>query len=114
MTTGWRASEYPAEGKQDAKKTLVQSARSAARTKNSYFNSFYSRLAARRGANRAAVAVGRKLLEVCYYMIRDNASYKDLGPDYFARRNADRILKSNIKRIEALGYKVSIEAAEVA
>jgi transposase len=113
-SAGKRKSGKTRKGNKTLKKTLVQCARSAARTKGSYFNSFYSRLAARRGANRAAVAVGRKILEVCYYMIRDNASYKDLGPDYFARRNADRILKSNIKRIEALGYKVSIEATEVA
>jgi len=97
------------KGNSTLKKTLVQSARSAAKSKNTYFNSFYSRLAARRGANRAAVALGRKILEVCYYIIRDEAKFHDLGADYFLKLNKSRILKSSIKRIESLGYKVQIE-----
>ena len=97
------------KGNSTLKKTLVQCARAAARSKNTYFNSFYSRLAARRGANRAAVALGRKILEVCFYMIRDGTQFRDLGADYFLVLNKNRILKSSIKRIESLGYKVTIE-----
>jgi transposase len=102
------------KGNKTLKKTLVQSAHSAARVKNSYLSSFYSKLAARRGANKAAVATARKILEICYYMMRDNAAYRDLGSDYFARKNGEAILKSKIKQIEALGYKVSVEATGAA
>ena len=103
------------KGNSTLKKTLVQSARSAARSNNTYFNAFYSRLAARRGANRAAVALGRKILEVCYYIIRDGTQFHDLGADYFLKLNKSRILKSSIKRIESLGFKIQIiEEAEVA
>jgi len=96
------------KGNGTLKKTLVQSARAAARSKNTYFNSFYSRLAARRGANRAAVALGRKILEVCYYMIRDKTHFKDIGADYFLKLNENRILRSSIKRIESLGFSVTL------
>jgi transposase len=102
------------KGNNTLKKTLVQCARAGARSKNTYFNSFYSRLAARRGANRAAVALGRKILEICYYIIRDGTKYQDLGADYFLKLNKSRILKSSIKRIESLGYKVEIEVPIVA
>ena len=100
------------KGNNTLRKTLVQSARSAARSKDTYFNSFYSRLAARRGGNRAAVALGRKILEICYYMIRDGTTFNDLGANYFTKRNTDRILNSSIKRIESLGFKVQIEPCD--
>ena len=92
----------------------MQSARAAARSKNTYFNSFYSRLAARRGGNRAAVALGRKMLEICYYLIKNETHFIDLGSDYFMKANSKRILNSSIKRIESLGFKVQIEAKETA
>jgi hypothetical protein len=41
---------------------LVRDARSAARTKSTYLSVLYHRLAARRGANRAAVAVAHAML----------------------------------------------------
>jgi transposase len=97
------------KGNSTLKKTLVQSARAAARSKNTYFSAFYSRLASRRGANRAAVALGRKILEVCYCMIKDGTAFRDLGADYFLRLNTDRILRSSVKRIESLGFRVQIE-----
>ena len=100
------------KGNNTLRKTLVQSARSDARSKDTYFNSFYSRLAARRGGNRAAVALGRKILEISYYMIRDGTTFNDLGANYFTKRNTDRILNSSIKRIESLGFKVQIEPCD--
>jgi transposase len=96
------------KGNSTLKKTVVQSARAAARSKNTYFNSYYSRLAARRGANRAAVALGRKILEICYYMIRDGKHFHDIGADYFLKMNANRIRNSSVKRLESLGYDVEL------
>ena len=102
------------KGNSTLKKTVIQSARSAARSKNTYFNSFYSRLAARRGVNRATVALGRKILEICYYMIKDGTHFQDLGADYFLKMNSTKILKSSVKRIESLGYKVTVEEQKTA
>ena len=93
------------------KKTLVQCARAGARKKNSYFQTMYGRIAARRGANIAAVAVARMILEIYYHMVRDGACYEDLGADYFDERNKRHVLRKAIKRIEGLGYSVSIEEA---
>jgi transposase len=113
-SAGKRKRSKTRKGNNTLKKTLVQSARSAARSKDTYFNSFYSRLASRRGANRAAVALGRKILEICYTMIRDGTPFRDLGADYFLKQNKSRILKSSIKRIESLGFKVIIEESNAA
>lgn len=97
------------QGNATLKKTVVQCAKSASRTKNTYLSSQYKRIAARRGANRATVAVGHSILKVCYHLIRDGCRYVDLGDDYFNRRNEEYIVKSNKRRLELLGYKVTLE-----
>lgn len=67
--------------------TLVETARAASRTKHSYFHSQYSKIAARRGHNRACVAVAHSLLIVIYHMLCTKSPYIELGEDYFDRIN---------------------------
>jgi hypothetical protein len=69
----------------------------------------YGRIASRRGRSIATVAVARKILEVCYYMIRDNTPYSDLGADYFTERNRADIAKRSVKKLQSLGFSVTIE-----
>jgi len=69
----------------------------------------YARIASRRGANIAAVAVARTILETYYYMARDGTVYRDLGCDYCDERNKEHIRKRAVKRLEGLGFKVSLE-----
>jgi hypothetical protein len=68
----------------------------------------YRRIASRRGAKVATVAVARTILEICYFMIRDGTHFNDLGADYFTERNRDEIKKRSIKRLESLGYSVTV------
>jgi transposase len=91
------------------KKTLVQSGRAAANSKDTYLNSLYHRIASRRGAKRATVAVGHAILVICYHMIRNRSRYNDLGSDYFRKCNKDALVRQSVKRLEALGYNVSLE-----
>jgi transposase len=97
------------KGNSTLKKTVIQCGKAAGRSKNTYLNSMYRRLASRRGANRAAVAVGHAILKICYYMIRDRSHYRELGADYFNNLNKQDIIKRTVKRIESLGYKVILE-----
>ncbi len=91
------------------KSALVESARGAARTKDCYFESQYSRLAARRGANRAAIAVAHSLLTVIYHVLSDPAcDYQDLGVSYFDELNPVRQVKHLVKRLQSLGYSVAL------
>lgn len=92
------------------KKTLIQCGRSAANSKNTYLNSLYRRIAARRGSKRAIVAVGHAILNVCYHMIKNGVHYHELGANYFEVRNREDIVKRSIKRIEAMGFRVQVEA----
>jgi hypothetical protein len=69
----------------------------------------YRRIAARRGKSVAGVAVARTILEICYYMIRDNTPYSDLGAGYLTERNRIDIMKRSVKRLQSLGFSVTIE-----
>ncbi len=87
---------------------LVEAARAAAITKKSYLSAQYRRIKARRGGKRAAIAVAHSILTIIYHLIRDGTTYNDLGTDYFEARARDRVLHQTVKRIERLGYQVSV------
>jgi len=87
----------------------VECAKAAGRSKNSYLSAQYKRIAARRGRNRATVAVGHSILVIAYHLIKNNVDYQELGADYFEQRRKQDIVKRSIKRLEALGFKVTIE-----
>jgi transposase len=88
---------------------LIESAWGAARTRGSYLNAQFWRLARRRGKNKAAVAVGHSILVAAFHILRDDVDYKDLGGDWFTRRqDAERRRRWHITQLEALGYSVTI------
>jgi transposase len=97
------------QGNKSLKRVLVEAAHAAGRKKDSYFSAQYHRLAARRGKKRAKVAVGRSILETAFHMIERKTAYKDLGSDYFDRRNPEKLAKRLAERIVRLGYKVTCE-----
>lgn len=91
------------------KTTLIECAKVAGHLKNTYFSSQYTRIAARRGKNRATVAVAHTILKTAYYMLKNNASYKEIGPDFFELRQKNQIVNRSVKRLESLGFSVTIE-----
>ena len=68
----------------------------------------YRRLAARRGKKRALIAVGHSLLVIFYHMLKYDVEYQDLGVDYFAKREPERLRNYLVKRLQLLGYQVSL------
>jgi hypothetical protein len=58
---------------------LLEAAHAAARSQGTYLAAQYRRLPARRGAKRAAVAVGYSILVSVYHLLRDGELYHDLG-----------------------------------
>jgi transposase len=88
---------------------LNQAAQAAAHTKGTYLSAQYHRLAARRGKKRAIVAVEHSILVIAYHLIQRQEPYRELGGDYFDRQNPAATAKRLVKRLETLGYTVSIE-----
>ena len=91
------------------RRTLVEAARAASRTKSSYYSAQYSRIARRRGPNKAAVAVAHSMLEVVWHLLSTGALYQDPGADYFERRHDPAVEAKRLQqRIEALGFEVTV------
>ena len=89
---------------------LVEAARAAGRGRT-YLGAQYHRIAARRGANRAAVAVAHSILVIVYHMLSDRRDYHDLGGNYFDERHREQVGRRLTRRLEALGYSVSLSPA---
>jgi hypothetical protein len=51
----------------------------------------------------AAVAVAHSILVIAYQLLKDGRSYRDLGADFFDRRNHDSLERQLVRRLEALG-----------
>ena len=108
-SAGKKKSGHTQKSNSMLKKTLVQCGRAAANSKGTYLNSQYHRIAARRGGKRAVVAVGHSILVICYHLIKNRTRYNDLGADFFQNRNKEAIVRQSVKRLEALGFTVSLE-----
>jgi transposase len=88
---------------------LAEAAWAAGRCKTGYLPEHFRRLAARRGRKRAIVAVGHTILVIAYHLLDRGTSYCDLGPDHFDRRDADRVRRRAVQRLESLGFTVALE-----
>nr|WP_276973910.1 IS110 family transposase [Ferrimicrobium acidiphilum] len=91
------------------KRTIVEAARAAARSKGTYFSAQYSRIARRRGPNKAVVAVANSMLNVVWYLLTNGELYQDLGANYFeSHDDPEAQVKRLSRRIEALGFEVTV------
>lgn len=107
-SAGKRKSGKTTKGSRWLRAALVQAAWAASHTKASYFGAQYRRLVGRRGKKRALVAVAHSLLVVTYHVLRTGRPYQDLGADYFEKLDATRIVTSHVRRLERLGYAVTL------
>jgi len=106
---GKRKSGKTRKGNRWLRSTLVEAAHGAAHTKDTYLASQYHRLVGRRGKKRALVAVGHSLLIISHYVLKRRQAYYDLGSNYFEELHRQRMERNLVKRLENLGYKVTLE-----
>jgi transposase len=107
-SAGKRASGKTRKGNRFLRTSLVQAAHAAARTKGTYLSAQYRRLATRRGKKRAILAVAPSILVMAYYMIQRQEPYHDAGADFFDRLQPEDTARRLIKRLEQLGYQVTL------
>jgi transposase len=107
-SAGKRRSAKTRKGSPWLRAALVEAAHGASRTKDSYLAAQYRRLAARRGAKRAAVAVAHSIIEIMYHLLSSAEGYHDLGLQYFDQRNRQALERRLVGRLERLGFDVSI------
>ena len=109
-SAGKQRSGHTRKGSPWLRSALVESAWAAAKTKQTYLSAQYHRLAARRGGKRAALAVAHSILVIAYYIMARGQTYDDLGGNYFDERDRRQVERRLVKRLEDLGYSVTLEA----
>ena len=114
-SAGKRKSGKTRKGSPWLRVALTEAAQAAGRTKTTYLAALFHRLAARLGRRKAAVAVGHTILVIAYHLLREPDSvYRDLGVDYFDQRDHQALKRRLLRRLEGLGYKVTVEPADPA
>jgi transposase len=111
-SAGVRRRARTREGNPYVKVILLRAAVCASRTVTSYLASRYRRLAARRGPQRAIVALGHQIAIAIYHMLKNHQPYiapKAADPA-LARRNKSNQL---IRELKKLGFEVTCTPANL-
>ena len=96
------------------KSALIQAAWAASRTKDTYLSALFHRLVGRLGKKKALVAVAHAIAVIIYHVLTKSIPYYELGADYFIKLNRKSMERKLVRRLEELGYKVTLEEAESA
>jgi transposase len=107
-SAGKRLSGKTTTGDKYLRTVLCEVAWGVARSPGTYLPAQYHRLARRRGKARAVNAVAHSLLVVIYHVRKAHVPYADLGPDYFDKRDASRLERHDVRRLEHLGDAVTL------
>lgn len=107
-SAGKRLRSRTRKGNRWLRRALTEAAWGASHAKDSYLAAQYRRLAARRGKNRALLAVGHSILVIFYHLLTHDVEYHDLGGDFFNRLQPERLRRYLVKRLHDLGYDVTL------
>jgi transposase len=110
-SAGKRRSGRTHKGSKWLRATLIEAAKAASRTRDTYLAAQYQRLRARRGANKATTAVAHSMLIAAWHMLQAGETYNDPGGDYFARRNPKRTTQRLVAQLQRLGHVVTLHEA---
>jgi transposase len=110
-SAGKRRSGQTRHGSKWLDTALTEAALAATRTDNVYLGAQYQRLRPRRGHGRALGAVKHSILCACWHMLQTGELYRELGGDYFSRRDPERATRRLVTQLERLGHRVTLQAA---
>jgi transposase len=110
-SAGKRRSGRTRKGSKWLRRTLIEAACGAVRTKQAGRTALaghYRRLVARRGRQKAIVAVGHRLLIIVYHVLRHDQSYQEPTPTDLDQRRRRRARDRAIDHLRHLGYDVTV------
>jgi transposase len=113
-SAGKQRSGKTRKGNRALRTGLTQLAHAAALTRGTYLSALYQRLAARRGKKRAIMAVAHSMVVSAFHMLSRNEPYHELGATYFDEHRREHLVDRLTRRLEHLGYRVSLEPVPAA
>jgi len=111
QSAGKRRSGRPRKGSKWLTIALQEAALAATRTNGSYLQAQYQRLRPRIGHGRAIGAVQHSILVAYWHMFTTGETYRDLGGDYYQRRDPEGQIHRLVAQLERLGQHVTLEPA---
>lgn len=93
------------------KTLLVEVAWAAVKKKGSYYKAKFYSLRARRGPKRAIMAIAHRILKAVYFIVKNGATYRELGEDYLAQRKKDSKLSYLRREARKVGYTLVADQA---
>ncbi|MBE3575021.1 MAG: IS110 family transposase [Firmicutes bacterium] len=106
-SAGKRLGARSRQGNQHLKQAMVEAAWAASHTAT-YLGAQFRHLSKRLKSKKATVAVAHSLITIVYHVLHDGVAYNELGQDYFDRRNREYLERQAIRRLEGLGYEVTL------
>ena len=113
-SAGKQRSGKTRQGNQALRTGLTQLAHAAARTKGTYLSALYHRLATRRGKKRAIIAVAHSIVVSAFHRRIRGEPYREWGAHDFDERRHAHLVDQLTRRIERLGYRVTLEPVAAA
>lgn len=110
-SAGKRRSGRRRKGNEYLCHALVESALAVTRAKNTALQAQYRRIMRHAGHKKAAVATAHQILEIAFYIMRDDVEYVEHGADYFDKRRRANAVRRHVRQLEALGYHVTLAEA---
>ena len=111
---GRRLSSATTKGNVWLRRILGEVAWAAIHERGSIFRARYYRLKPRLGAQQALVAIMHQLLKVIYHILKTGEPYRELGADYYHPADPQRTARRLTKRLERLGFTVTLAPAPAA
>jgi transposase len=112
QSAGKRLSGKTTQGNPYLKAVLTEVIWGISRTRDNYLSAQFHRLSKRLGQPKAIVAMEHSVLTIIFHMLRDKKAYHDLGADYFKTMDRERLAQQSVKRLQALGYAVTLIPAQ--
>lgn len=104
---GKQLSQRTRKGNRWLRRALCQSAWAISHKKDCYLTAYFYRKAGS-GIRQAIVATAHKILIIAYHVLRDGTVYQERGAGYFDQLHPERARNRLQRRLERLGWEVSI------
>ena len=111
QSAGKRRSGRTRKGFKHLNGALKDAAMAAMRTNDSYLQALYRRKKPQLGHGRALGAVKHSMICAVWHMLSTGELYRDLGGDYYSRRNPQRQTKRLVSQLQRLGHTVTLKKA---
>ena len=102
------------KGNRWLRQALIEAAQAAARSKGTFLGAYYQRLRKRMGHKKAIVALAHRILVIIYRLLKEQQPYRELGPDHAEEQALEASKRWAVRRLEQLGFQVTLQSDEVA